>query len=220
MARREIRVLPGVSKLPRLLQGGVAVCLGSGPSLTQDDVDVCRGQAAVIAINDSWRLAEWADVLYACDGKWWDHHKGVPSFQGLKFGLKTMPPGSRAKADKWPDVMRLKNAGPEGLSSAGLYTGSNSGYQAIQLAVHLGATRVLLLGYDMQRDKKGRAHWFGEHPREIRGTSDYSTFCNYFKSLVKPLKALGIEVVNCSRETRLSCFPRMTIQDALQAVAA
>lgn len=200
----------------RLWPGSTFVCIGGGPSLTVADVEYCCGKdVRVMAINDAVKIAPAADVLYACDGRWWDYHKGVPAFTGLKFGMTV-------KADKWPCVQRLANTGAQGYESTpgGVRTGGNSGFQAIQLAVHLGATRVLLLGYDMQLDKKGRAHWFGEHPREIRGTSDYSTFCNYFKSLVKPLQALGVVVINCSRSSALTAFPRMTIQDALQAVAA
>jgi hypothetical protein len=39
---------------------------------------------------------------------------------------------------------------------------------------------------------------------------------------VDPLKAEGIEVINCSRRTALTCFPRKSLQDALgeKAVAA
>ena len=50
--------------MPRLSDGGTIVCLATGPSLTQADVDAVRGQAdAVIAISDAVDLAPWADVL-------------------------------------------------------------------------------------------------------------------------------------------------------------
>jgi hypothetical protein len=192
------------------------VCLGGGPSLTAADVEYCRGRdVRMLAVNDAYHIAPFADVLYACDGKWWDYHQGVPSFTGLKFGMTV-------KAGKWPGVQRLANTGGQGYESqpGGLRTGGNSGFQAVQLAVHLGAVRILLLGYDMQRGKKGRSHWFGEHPLPIRVSSDYGVFCAYFRSLATPLKALGIQVINCSRETALTCFPRMAIDEALQAVAA
>jgi hypothetical protein len=73
--------------VPKLCPGGTVVCIGGGPSLTRDDVDYCRGKAFVIAINDAYKLAPWADALYACDGLWWRWHKGVPSFDGPKFAL-------------------------------------------------------------------------------------------------------------------------------------
>lgn len=48
------------------------VCVASGESLTRADVNYCRGKARVLAINDNYRIAPWADWLYACDGRWWD----------------------------------------------------------------------------------------------------------------------------------------------------
>ncbi|HCZ48509.1 MAG TPA: hypothetical protein DCZ11_05850, partial [Gammaproteobacteria bacterium] len=47
-----------------------------------------------------------------------------------------------------------------GLSASPLriHQGGNSGYQALNLAVLLGAERVILLGYDMHG-----GHWHGRH---------------------------------------------------------
>lgn len=188
------------------------VCLGNGPSLTPADVESCRGRARVIAINDAHRLAPFADVLYACDGRWWDYYKGVPEFTGLKFGMTV-------KKDKWPGVTRLEHMGREGLDPKGIYDGTNGGYQAIQLAVHLGASRIVLLGYDMQPGKNGKDHWFGKHPAGVRShQSPYDVFRAYFKGLVPRLKERGVEVVNCSRDTALTVFPRAALADVLASI--
>lgn len=198
----------------RLWPESTVVCIASGPSLTPEDVDACRGRARVIAINDSHRLAPWADCLYACDGRWWDHYKGVPEFKCLKFGLTV-------KKDKWPGVTRLPHVGPEGINPKGICDGSNSGYQAVQLAVHLGAVRIVLLGYDMKPGVNGRDHWFGKHPVGVRShQSPYESFRNYFKALAPQLRALGVDVVNCSRETALTCFPRQPLAEALPVEVA
>ena len=147
VARRVTRAAPIV---PRLWPGATIVCLGTGPSLTAADVTRCAGQAKVTAINDAYRLAPWADVLYACDAKWWRWNKGLPGFAGLKFGLDT--------SIAYRDVTVLQNTGLQVLETTptGLRTGHTSGYQAINLAVHLGAARIVLLGYDFKGD-----HFFG-----------------------------------------------------------
>lgn len=196
--------------VPKLWPGSTIVCLGGGPSLTQADVDLCRGRARVIAINDAYKLAPWADVLYACDDRWWDWHKGVKSFTGLKYSMT-------AKTGKWPNVQRLRNDGPHGLclTPTGLRTGRNGGYQAINLAVHLGAARILLLGYDMERSG-GKSHWFGEHPKGST-PSPYQSFLQIFPSIAEPLKKLGIEVVNCSRRSALKTFPLRPLEEMLPA---
>lgn len=203
--------------VPRAFPGSTVVCIGGGPSLTAQDVDLCRDKARVIAINDAYRVAPWADVLYGCDPKWWKWHDGVPGFAGAKWSLDQ--PNWATLQNRFTDVQLVGNAGLSGLSldPAEIATGSNSGYQAINLAVLLGATRILLLGYDMQPDGK-RMHWFGGHPD--RATLPFVVFLSAFKSLAAPLKAAGVEVINCSRQTALTAFPRATLADALQAVAA
>jgi hypothetical protein len=194
-----------VPKVPRLWPGETIVCVASGPSLIAADIARVRGKARVVVINTSYKMAPWADVLYACDAKWWKWHKGAPDFGGLKFGMEKL-------CARWPDVMVLKNTGTEGLEVQphGLRTGGNSGYQAINLAVHLGAARIVLLGYDLQRTG-GREHWHPDHPTKTR--SPYTQFVKRFSSLVAPLAELGIEVVNCTRQTALACFPRRALEE-------
>lgn len=186
------------------------ICLGSGPSLLPLDVQQCRGAGYVIAINETYRLAPWADVLYAADYHWWDSHDGVPSFAGFKVGME--PFGKR-----YPDVSRWRTSGPTGLDvdfgARTLRTGGNSGYQAINLAVKLGATRILLLGYDMQPGPAGH-HW---HPPHHEGdpAPDYDSCLKDYATLVDPLRRLNCSVINCSRETALTCFPRLSLDEAL-----
>lgn len=198
-----------MSSVPRLFPNSTITCLGGGPSLTAEDVAACRGKVRVIAINDAYRLAPWADVLYGCDEKWWAWHRGVPSFTGPKFGLES---GAR----KW-GVTVLQKTGADGLERdpSGLRHGRNSGYQAINLAVHLGAQRILLLGYDMRLGTK--AHWFGDHPNGAK--PPVATFLPFFDRLAPELARLGVTVLNCSRTTALQAFPRMALADALAAEA-
>ncbi len=189
--------------VPKLWPESMIVCMASGPSLTLSDVDFVRGKARVIVVNDTYRLVPWADVLYACDDSWWNRTRAARTFAGLKYGLLGSPVG----------VTVLKNTGKDGLelSPDGLRTGKNSGYQAVNLAVHLGASRIVLLGYDMQHTS---LHWFGQHPMpEVDHGKDWRA---YFQTLVEPLRRLGIQVVNCTRETALTCFPRARLSDVMQ----
>jgi hypothetical protein len=204
-----------MASVPRLFGGQTIVCMASGPSLCDEDVQFVRGKAPVIVVNTTYQKAPWADVLHGCDLRWWIWHKGVPEFTGLKYTL-TRSLNSDVR-NKW-GVVPLKRTGHTGLETnpSGLRTGSNGGYQAIGLARHLGASRILLLGYDMQRGPKGEEHWHGDHPNRSR--SPYELFVKRFATIVEPLKAEGIEVINCSRRTALECWPQMSIQDALSPV--
>src|SRR4051794_36846444 len=60
--------------------GGSVVIIASGPSLTVADCETVRNWrvgtpgSRVIVINTSFRMAPWADVLYACDAGWWQEY--------------------------------------------------------------------------------------------------------------------------------------------------
>ena len=195
--------------VPKLAPGGTVLCVASGPSLTAEDVEYCRTRVdAAVVVNNGYQLAPWATALYAADWLWWQWHRGAPSFHGLKYSLTR-------QAGCWPGVEVLRKTGDEGLETdpSGLRTGRNSGYQAMNLAVHLGASRIVLLGYDMQRGPKGESHWHGDHPNHVN--SPFPIFTRKFETLVGPLSKRGITVVNCSRETALRAFPRMRLEDAL-----
>ncbi len=188
----------------RLFQGGTIVCLGTGESLTQADVDYVRNRAtAVIAVNDAYQLAPWADVLHASDAKWWGWHPEALGFAGLKFAVSEA-------AGTLPGVQVLRNTGEIGLEHdpRGLRNGRTSGYQAINLAVHLGASRIILLGYDMQGN-----HFFGSHPDNSR--PQFVKALRAFQTLPEPLCQLGVTVLNCSRATALNAFPCVPLEEAL-----
>lgn len=197
--------------------GAVVVLLGGGPSLTPEQVAACRGRAKVLAINNAVELAPWADLHYFCDRRWYEWHKEtVKNFKGERATLE-----NRDMAAELPGLLCLRQEGGpdgdvEGFGDApdGVRTGRNSGYQAIQLAAHRGARRVVLLGFDMKAGADGRVHWHAEHPRP----SDPSTppsFIPHFRSLVAPLAARGVEVLNATPGSALDAFPRSTLEEAL-----
>jgi hypothetical protein len=193
---------------PKLWPGQTFVCIASGPSLRREDVEQVKGRARVIAVNRAVDLAPWSDVLYACDADWWRSRGGEPGFVGLKFSLRPVEFG---------DVITLQFRRARGIETdpQWLASGGNSGYQAINLAVHLGARRIVLLGYDLQPGPAGVTHFHGDHGAALRnpGPDDIARWARCFPSLVGPLAGVGIEIVNCSRRTALDCFPRSSIED-------
>lgn len=198
------------------------MCIASGPSLTTEDVNYCRGKAdRVIVVNDNYRLAPWADALIAADRRWWIWHRGVPTFKGLRYATSRSVREVALKG-KWREVQILRNAGRDGIETdpTALRHGLSSGYRAVGLAVHFGAKRIVLLGYDMKRsgtddtpENHRKEHWFGDHA--IPSRSPYRAFIKCFGTAVEPLRDLGVEGINCSRDTALEHFPRMPLREAL-----
>lgn len=88
----------------------------------------------------------------------------------------------------------------------------NSGASAIGLAVHLGAQRVILLGYDCQKTG-GRAHWHGDHPKGLGNAGSLDKWPAQFAKLARDFR--NFDIMNCTRETALTCFPRVPLERAL-----
>lgn len=194
--------------VPRCWPGGRVVILAGGPSLTAADVNACRDRAHVVAIKDAIRLAPWAEMLYAADRHWWLAHPATRDCPARKYGLEGVPGRT--------DIEILRMTGEFGLDldPTALCSGRNSGHQAINLVVHTGVTSIVLLGYDMQADLNGRLHWFGMHPYGGK-KPDYPQFQRFLASLVEPLAALGVRIVNCSPGSALTCFPQSSLAEAL-----
>jgi len=205
---------PSCARVERLWSGERVVILGGGCSLTDDDVEFCRGKARVIAIKEAYLLAPWADALYGCDPKFWRFYEGAPTFTGLKYTIAQDPAQEQHTA--WPGLQVLRNTGQDGLEvdPSGLRTGFNSGYQAINLAFHLaGPTQIVLLGFDMWAGPDGHQNWFGPHPNHV--DSPYPIFLQAFRSIEEPLADAGVQVLNASRFTVMNSFPRVPLEEAL-----
>ena len=91
----------------------------------------------------------------------------------------------------------------------------NSGAGAIALAAARGAHRIVLLGFDCQHTG-GRRHWHGDHPAGTAGNAAPSTVAKWPAQFAELRDRLGrIEIINCSRETALTVFPRKPLREAL-----
>jgi hypothetical protein len=180
---------------------GTVVCIASGPSLTAEDVEKVRAaEHPVIVTNTTFRLAPWADVLFGMDSKWWkEYHKEVDSvFTGRKL--------STSHASKVYDA--------ESLALCPWFPRSlNSGEGAILLAMAGGAKRIVLLGYDCQTGE--RMHWHQDHPKPLGNGASIKKWPKYFAGVAKNASRQGIEILNASRSTALTCFPRVTLEDVL-----
>lgn len=192
---------------------GTVVVLGGGPSLTPEQVEACRGRALVVAVKETVRLAPWADWMYFCDTYWFEENRDdVMNFKGKVATL-----GNEQLRGEIPGLVCYRHDGLEGLCEApdGLRTGHNSGYQAINLAFHLGAQRIVLLGIDMKKSAAGAQHWFARKRKAPPIELYQEHMLPIFSTLIAPLTRLGVEVVNCSPDSALACFRKAPLEEAL-----
>lgn len=184
-------------------KGKTVVCIASGPSLTPEDCEKVRAAGhPTIVTNTTFKMCPWADVLFGFDSAWWRQYKKEVDevFKGalLTCSLTGQALGvdSLYQQDAW-----IRSYG-------------NSGAAAISLAVVGAADRVLLLGYDCQKTG-GKSHWHGDHPKSLGNAKSLATWPRKFGQVAAFSASKRVPVVNCSRETALKCFPRMSLEQAL-----
>jgi hypothetical protein len=200
--------------VPRDWIGETAAVLASGPSMSPELVESIRGKCRVIAVNSEGLLsAPWADVLYAADKKWWQNNPAALKFAGLKV---TIPPNG-GKAFESDEVLSLQNGGPSGFDDrpTHLRTCGNSGFQAMHLAAHFGVKRILLCGFDM-KPAEDRQHWFGDHTWRPNHKSPYTKFVARITESAPEFAKRGVEVLNCTPNSALRCFPFVPLHEALK----
>lgn len=215
-------------------RGETVFCLASGPSLTQEICDKVRGRK-VIVVNSSCTLAPWAPILYFTDSGWYDKRKElVRNWPGLVVSMSRQakrelddPAVNKGGA---PRILRVKGIGDPNwpprapgmpkrpafppVGSPAIQQGRNSGNTAVSLAVALGASRIVLLGYDC-RVVSGREH----HHSEYTGPRDLSLYENEFRRAFdgwnEAALASGVEILNATDGSAITEFPFVELDEVI-----
>lgn len=174
-------------------QGKTVACIASGPSLTRIDCElISAANLPTIAVNNSWQLVPFAQVIYAGDCAWWSQHIKSIDIPAERWTC------SRSAADKHKINFHYA------------YGAFNSGLRAIELAIEFGASKIILLGYDCTV-KYGK-HWHEDHP----GTRNpNANKCNAWKKQFSRLAKSRATIINCSRVTALDCYIKKSLEEVL-----
>ena len=215
--------------------GEPTIVAASGPSLNADVIRICRmarwtDQWRVLAVNDAARAMPWADAAYAADQHWWQHHKGLPEFEGQRFcPVQRSIDGDEdatAFAGQFPTVRMVAACAGTDFSrdQSRIHFGEpeNSGFQAINLALLLGAARVVLVGFDA-RCVDGKSHFFGDHPEGINRLLDqpkefrdaemariYASIARSFDGVVEVDR-----ILNATPDSAITRFEPVPLHEAL-----
>lgn len=171
--------------------------IATGATLLPDPAAIAarvRHLPTVVA-NDAFRIAPWARALVFADPTWLLKNRDARLFAGVKVCNNDAP-----------GILRFPRA-------PAIFTNTNSGLLALHYAIRCGATRVLLLGVDMRG-----THYFGAHRDGLENTTPdkFAQFILQFEDFAAKRKPRGVEVINCNLHSALTCFPKMTLDAALQ----
>lgn len=194
--------------VPPLWCGASVHVIGGGPSLRGTDPARFAGRR-LIAVNNAWEISPPAEILFFGDWRWWRWNAAAVR-AGYRGTIVTTARQGRAD----PALNCLDRASRDGLSDdPAALCGLSSGHLAINLAALGGAARIVLHGFDMRRAADGRHHF---HSRHLTPTPDdiyERTFIPALEAIAPALAARGIEVLNATPDSALTCFPTIDPED-------
>jgi hypothetical protein len=200
--------------VPRIWDGDTCFILGGGPSLAKINVDSLQGKGRVIAVNCAYRLGNWFEAMFYGDRYWLHQHgKDLDKFPGLKITANQDYP-----SDAWIESLGIKvikrDLMANGISEdpALISWNQSSGACAINLAVLLGAGKIVLLGFDMKR-VEGRTNYHDEYPPYGTAFDPFYKFLPAFDKIAEDLEILGIECLNATPDSAIKAFPIIDIGD-------
>lgn len=206
-------------RIPSCYPNRAAVLFATGPGLTPESVELIRpyhasGKVVAFGCNDSYRLVDYLDVHYACDGPWWKIHKDKV-FQKLPPDCQVWTQDKKTAQDLSINLILGKHQNGLDLEQRdNIYFGSNSGYQLLNIAYHYGIRKFLLVGYNMGVvDHK--THFFGDHPQGLAKTSPYKKFIENYGTIQQEVKDM---VINCTPNSALTCFNKLDLEEALKSL--
>jgi hypothetical protein len=188
--------------------GETALIVGTGASASQAPLYLAEGVFKCVVVKSSYELAPWADVLYGLDRGWWIARRGAPKFKGLK--VTPSPQAARVFGLRY---VKLKTGAriirePIGTLGCGLRDGGgHSGWQAINLAIQFGATRIVLVGFDM-----GGIQWKPNDPGTVK--PDHKRMKRWREEMDAAVgEFTGIEVINATPGSALRAYPFKPLQE-------
>jgi hypothetical protein len=198
-------------RCPRDWAGERVFVLGGGPSLKTIDVASLRERGRVVAINDAFLLAPWADLLYWGDRQWFEwNHGELHRYAGpLKVTRATIPPGER----RGVEFHSMLHARREILATDPCQlAGPDSGSNVLNLLLHKAAACAVLLGFEM----RPCGHWHDRHQRASDRVAYASRYLPHHTQMAPRLAAAGLQVLNATPDSALDCYPKVSLDEVLR----
>ena len=177
--------------------------IGGGASLRDFDFSLLENELT-IGVNKIYRVFE-PTILFFADRTMYDE------IEPLKIkSIKVAVDYTNACFD---NVYYVRSAGTKGVGMDidTLYTGNNSGFGALNLALVLGAEPIYLLGFDYV-SINGKYHvtndWGKIQDREYQDLLD--TFRQEFQVISQHIDT---KIINLSLKSALECWPKMRIEE-------
>jgi len=178
----------------------IVAIIASGPSLHADDVALIQQSGIyTLAVNSAWKHARFCNGIFAGDGSWWEAYAKEIDIP----------------AERWCCRDQGQLFGTSHYKGA---SGWNSGANAIRLVIEeLGAKRIILTGFDCSLVNGVHVHGPHEKTRNPQA-DDVARWHDHFSKVAGIAKQKGVKVINASRYSEITVFPKVPMNRALMEI--
>ncbi len=186
--------------------------IGGGYSIKLLDLSVLAGQK-IIVINDGYEIVPNITAIYWCDPSWADSR--YKDLEKLPCNLKfTKAKHGDININGPYDSTVLNHTGDYGYDpEKSAVRGNNGGSQVLNLVFNMRPKRIFLLGYDMKRINN-KTHYHNKHQLIVTDDIYKNLFIPSIHSMAEEFKKIpnSPEIINCSVDSALTCFPRYNLE--------
>ena len=168
------------------------VILGGGPSLSRE-VGMELAKYRSIAVNNSYIFYTHPALVVALDRRWWTWHGNAVLGAGHLGVTSLRKHQSEPQGFRGLSFQKERDLAYD--AHLGTLCGQNSGHAAAHLAMHLGAKRIYLAGFDMGFSGN-QTHWHGGHNVPSSLQNYQKRFLPALNELVRVARSMGVEFLS------------------------
>lgn len=232
-------------KIPKLWKDGECWIIGGGPSIPrqfgipEDVISQVRSRSVgpevyspylskihdkhVIGVNAAYLIGNWIDfIVFGDNGFYKKNEKNLLAYPKPIISCTQKSPANFhsavkhiARNSRKPKGITLDN--PKLVSWNG-----NTGAAAINVAYHMGAKRIILLGFDMKLDTSYKQHWHAQYATAGRKVTKnmnkrlpFHRHLLGFPEIARDAKKAGIEIINVNPDSAIGVFPKVNLRKVL-----
>jgi hypothetical protein len=172
----------------------------------------------VIGINVSFMIGDWMDIVFFGDnGFLLRNEEALSKYPGIRATCTDQMP----LMPDWVRKLEKDRDHPKGISKKPGHVSwnGNSGAAAINIAAHAGATRIILLGFDMNLTNNKVQHWHDvyqkgeQHDEKVFMTTlaNMDRHLRAFPQIALDARKMGIEIINASPTSEVKEFIKVPV---------
>jgi hypothetical protein len=198
----------------KIFTGETVFIYGGGPSLP----NIVKGRNIkhpVIGINHAILLGVRIDICFFGDSRfYWAMKDEFIKHNIIKISCdrRSSKISDTAIPDSDTSIIKIPYSNGHGvhIQKDKINFNSSSGGATTDLAIHLGASRIVLVGFDMHW-VDGKSNW---HPHVLQKTNKpYTNFIKPFEALARDAKYHNVEILNATPNSLLPYFKFTNFED-------